>query len=87
MRVNLNCPYADKDEAKRLGARWDKEKKTWYVVNATDWTVFAKWLKGDQLQKLTGLPKRSWPVTGRHQTFKYVCDCDVMPWENCLHTL
>ncbi len=87
MRVNLNCPYSEKDEAKRLGARWDGEKRVWYAVNAADWTVFAKWLRADQLQKLTGMPKRSWPVTEKRKTFKYTCDCDVLPWENCLHTL
>jgi hypothetical protein len=27
-RVNLNVPYKEKDIAKNLGAKWDKEKKT-----------------------------------------------------------
>ncbi|MDG6346382.1 DUF5710 domain-containing protein [Glaesserella parasuis] len=27
----LNVPYAEKDEAKSLGAKWDKFKKKWYM--------------------------------------------------------
>ena len=27
----LNVPYAEKDEAKSLGAKWDKSKKKWYM--------------------------------------------------------
>lgn len=29
-RVNLNVVYAEKEEAKRLGALWDPKGKTWY---------------------------------------------------------
>ena len=46
MRVNLNCPYSDKDEAKSLGARWDMAKKTWYVIDPEDLQPFARWIKG-----------------------------------------
>lgn len=31
-RQYLNVPYTKKDEAKRMGARWDKTKKRWYVM-------------------------------------------------------
>ena len=30
-RVNLAVPFAQKDEAKRLGAKWDVAKRTWYA--------------------------------------------------------
>lgn len=33
MRINLNCPYAEKEDAKELGAKWDSELKTWYVID------------------------------------------------------
>jgi hypothetical protein len=26
-RTYLNCPYAEKDESKSLGGRWDKDRK------------------------------------------------------------
>ena len=30
-RVYLTVPYAEKDEAKRHGARWDPERKRWWI--------------------------------------------------------
>jgi hypothetical protein len=27
----LDVPYSEKDEAKKLGARWDPKAKSWYV--------------------------------------------------------
>lgn len=30
-RLELNVPYARKDEAKALGARWDAARKTWWI--------------------------------------------------------
>lgn len=44
MRINLQCPYSDKDEAKALGARWDPARKTWYVIDPDDLGRFAKWI-------------------------------------------
>ena len=31
MRTNLNVPFSEKDAARRLGAKWDLARKTWYV--------------------------------------------------------
>jgi ribonuclease HI len=30
-KVYLNVPYSEKDEAKQMGAKWDKSKKRWYI--------------------------------------------------------
>ena len=30
-KIYLNCPFAEKDDAKALGAKWDKIKRKWYV--------------------------------------------------------
>ena len=30
-RVNLNVPFVQKEEAKKMGARWDQRNKTWYT--------------------------------------------------------
>ena len=30
-KIYLNVPYDEKDEAKKMGARWDKSKKRWYI--------------------------------------------------------
>lgn len=33
----LNVPYEEKEEAKKLGARWNLEIKRWYVQNRQDY--------------------------------------------------
>jgi hypothetical protein len=39
----LKVPYAEKDEAKQLGARWDPKRKKWYVPQGVDPAPFARW--------------------------------------------
>jgi ribonuclease HI len=31
-KIYLNVPYDEKDEAKKMGAKWDKSKKRWYIT-------------------------------------------------------
>ncbi|MBC7858809.1 MAG: hypothetical protein H7Z39_08510 [Burkholderiaceae bacterium] len=45
--TKLQVPYAEKDAAKALGARWDSKNKTWYVPPGTLLTPFEKWLPAD----------------------------------------
>lgn len=40
----IAVPYSEKDEAKRIGAKWDKDKKSWYVDPSTDKKLIDKWL-------------------------------------------
>jgi hypothetical protein len=42
-KIYLQVPYAQKDAAKALGARWDATRKKWYVAADKDVTPFAKW--------------------------------------------
>lgn len=42
-KVYLNVPFAEKDAAKSLGARWDPANKKWYVAAGKDLSLFAKW--------------------------------------------
>ena len=44
MRINLVTPFAEKDDAKKLGARWDAQRKCWYVVDVADLTPFVRWI-------------------------------------------
>jgi Domain of unknown function (DUF5710) len=44
MRINLVTPFADKDKAKALGARWDATRKVWYVVDVADLSPFMRWI-------------------------------------------
>ena len=41
----INVPYAEKNEAKELGAKWDKDNKSWYIPTGADQAKFEKWLK------------------------------------------
>ncbi len=43
MRTNLKVPYAEKDEARKRGARWDAARKTWYVENVENIAQFMRW--------------------------------------------
>jgi len=40
----LNVPYAEKDEAKKLGAKWDSARKKWYVPQGVNVEPFSRWL-------------------------------------------
>lgn len=42
-KTYLNVPFAQKDAAKALGARWDATNKKWYVPADKDITLFAQW--------------------------------------------
>ena len=44
MKTFLKVPFAEKDCAKALGAKWDVKKKMWYVINKADLSDFEKWL-------------------------------------------
>jgi hypothetical protein len=43
-KVFLNVPYAEKDAAKSLGARWDGTKRKWYIPAGLDKELFRKWV-------------------------------------------
>ena len=42
-RQYINVPYKEKDEAKSLGARWDRQQQSWYVPPVIDPAPCAKW--------------------------------------------
>src|SRR3546814_12918610 len=42
-KIWLNVPYADKDDAKAAGARWDRQHKSWYAREGVDMAAFSKW--------------------------------------------
>jgi hypothetical protein len=44
MPTYLDVPYKDKDEAKKLGARWDAERKAWFVPDSINTVAFLRWL-------------------------------------------
>jgi hypothetical protein len=42
----LNVPFAEKDEAKQLGARWDPKRRKWCVPAGVDLAPFSRWSGG-----------------------------------------
>src|SRR5690348_4105063 len=43
-RVDLVVPYVEKEDAKALGARWDRDRKVWYAPPGLDPASFERWL-------------------------------------------
>jgi hypothetical protein len=93
MRTNLQVPFAEKDDAKRLGARWDPARKVWYVENKADLSPFARWLPAVGVTT-TGAAAAAKPpaakqpaaagtliVGSRFVEPPRVCDC--LAWEVC----
>lgn len=53
-QIFLVVPYSEKEEAKQLGARWDRKAKSWYVPASKDQEPFSKWI-GQQEPKASSL--------------------------------
>ena len=47
----LAVPYKEKERAKKLGAKWDKDNKLWYAPEGTDLTPLAAWMPQDSFAK------------------------------------
>lgn len=65
-RIYIDVPYAQKDEAKLLGARWDTEVRRWYITDKQDVLLFGKWFGGTVQTKPA--------VTGDRVTLKEFLD-------------
>jgi Domain of unknown function (DUF5710) len=90
MRINLKCPYDEKDEAKSLGARWDAGRKVWYIEDVDDLMPFAKWipLLNRNTPDMMPRKKESHAVVITHglNSKRPYCACNTLPWEDCQHT-
>lgn len=100
MRTNLKVPFAEKDAAKALGARWDPAKKVWYIVDVEVLTPFQKWIpdldgwsanEGSDAAQLAKPPAKaakssSEGVITVSTTNVQHCGCKVLPWVDCEHT-
>lgn len=92
MRTDLEVPFADKDLARGLGARWDPARRVWYVADLTDLQPFLRWMPARYLP--TTLPQRRARAHGMHAPrttprtdFSLPdCACASPPWERCAHT-
>lgn len=83
MRTNLQVPFAEKDEAKALGARWDPGRRTWYVQNVADLAPFARWMPaGGGAAGAPALKLSQASVVKTGAAFVELA-CDCLPWEGC----
>jgi hypothetical protein len=97
MRINLVTPFAEKDAAKALGARWDAAKKCWYIVNVDDLTPFMRWIpnmdaaqdhgSNVSVNAQTTVVKTKQLVSLKPVVEVQHCGCQVLPWEDCEHSL
>lgn len=92
MRMNLKVPFAEKDQAKKLGARWDAARKIWYVEAKADLSPFAKWSPSaddgaTDSAPLTGKSPKRPPVASTVITGSAFVEserlCDCLPWDVC----
>jgi hypothetical protein len=100
MRIDLKVPFAEKDTAKALGARWDAAKKIWYVKDVSDLTPFSRWIpdakaatdgissggtrQPTDIGKVPVVPTAV-VITGPAVEVPH-CGCNVQPWEDCEHS-
>ena len=93
MRTNLRVPFAEKDDAKRLGAKWDPARKVWYIEDKADISPFSRWLPSQDATAGTGEPSPK-PLPARKQQTsgttivgnKFVAQariCNCLPCEAC----
>jgi len=93
MRLNLKVSFAEKDEAKKLGARWDAAQKIWYVEGKADLAPFAKWSPTPSVSPAAGEPLANSAPAKIQQTAgklvvgeMYVAQarvCECLPWDVC----
>jgi uncharacterized protein DUF5710 len=69
-RVELRVPFHEKDDAKRLGARWDADRKTWFVPAGADLHAFERWLP--EAPHINVRSSMYWIVTSTRKCWK--CD-------------
>ena len=93
MRMNLKVPFAEKDEAKKLGAKWDSTKKVWHIENKADMSQFSKWSPTPYEETAGDAVTRKNPPASKQTSAgllivgsEYVerpriCDC--LPWDVC----
>lgn len=43
-RTYVQVPFKEKEQARELGAKWDRQEKSWYIPDGVDKEPFAHWL-------------------------------------------
>lgn len=93
MKMDLKVPFAEKDAAKKLGARWDAARKVWYVEDKLDLAPFAKWAPTPRTGPPGEVPGQRPAAVARQVSagkamvgsayVAHVPVCACPPWELC----
>lgn len=99
-RVLLSVPYAEKDEARACGARWDPVLQTWWISrhSLAYHPAICRWIPDQRLarrvqQALDFNNGEQWQspalISAPERPLAPLpeCDCTSPPWEHCRHTL
>ena len=81
MRLNLKVPFAEKDQAKKLGARWDAGRKIWYIEGKEDLAPFSRWSPTPHDVAKSHDSSGEVHVGANYVERARVCDC--LPWDVC----
>ena len=54
-KIFLQVPFREKDEARALGAKWDRQAQSWYALAGSDAGRFAKWAQDGALPAVNTL--------------------------------
>ena len=101
MRINLKTPFAEKDAARALGARWDAARKIWYITDVADLTPFMRWIPdllaaGENAATPTTGPAEASAKPAARASAGVItkptvtlphCGCATLPWLDCPHTV
>ena len=58
----LNCPFAEKEEVKQLGAKFDWKQKKWFIPPGLESEPFAKWLPKTAPESVDELDDKSFTL-------------------------
>lgn len=82
IRKYLNVPFKDKNEAKSLGAIWDKNAKKYFVPYYLDFTPFIKWSENAPKQNFTNINHNEALIQFKHALEAFGLILDTYPIMN-----
>ena len=78
-RIYLTVPFPEKDSAKQLGARWDAVSKRWYIHDALDQSLFARWLPAAATASIAVAPNKDKIIPSNEPLPTLLYDNESMP--------
>lgn len=75
-RIDIAVSYAEKEQVKALGARWDAARKTWFVPDGLSLEPFAAWLPQPPSYNTRAA---SYMIVGAHE-WCWKCGAETRVW-------